>query len=415
MQQPLSFLWRPQSLQDVIGQEHLINDQNGILSRMIKNNFVSSLIFYGNPGIGKTSIALALANDLKIEHSIFNAAIDKKSDLEKIIKKAENYDRYILVLEEIHRMNRDRQDILLQYLEHGNLIMFACTIENPFFVINPAIRSRSNIIELKPISAAEMFSGLKRSLQKSKDIKLNITDEALSYICNLASGDLRVAINILELAIHLYPQELVNLDIVKAISPTANLLNSHYGDEHHHLKSAFQKSIRGSDVEAALHYFSRLLASGDYEALLRRMLIISYEDIGLANPAISLHVKAAIDSFRQIGMPEGIIPLGLVVIEMCLSEKSNSAYLATFKAYEDVIMNGKVYPVPLHLRDASYKSAKKLNRGLGYKYPHDFPNDYVKQQYLPNKLLGTVYYHPKLHSVYEKRLNDLYQAFKNKK
>lgn len=191
------------------------------------------------------------------------------------------------------------------------------------------------------------------------------------------------------------------------------MINFADGDEHHDLKSALQKSIRGSDVDASLHYFARLLASGDHEALLRRMLIIAYEDIGLANPAIAIHVKTAIDSFRQIGLPEGRIPLGLAIVEMCLSEKSNSAYLATDQAYEDVL-KGKVYPIPHHLRDTSYASAGKLGNGVGYKYPHNFPNDYVEQQYLPKAMRGIVYYHPKLHSVYEKRINELYCHFTKK-
>ncbi|WP_425378949.1 replication-associated recombination protein A [Spiroplasma endosymbiont of Polydrusus pterygomalis] len=412
MAEPLAFVLRPTTIADIIGQSHIINDHNGVISRMLKYNFASSLIFSGDPGVGKSIIARALANDLQIDYAIFNAEIDKKQDLENIINQAGAIERFIIIIEEVHRMNKDRQDILLQYLENGHLIMFACTTENPYFVINPVLRSRANIIKLERITPEEMLTGLKK-LITNKKLPLTITTDALTLICQLASGDLRIAINILELCLNLYPTEEITPVIVKNIAPSANLINFSAGDEHNDLKSALQKSIRGSDVDAALYYFARLLASGDYEALLRRMQIIAYEDIGLANPAIAGHVKTAIDSFRQIGLPEGRIPLGLAIVEMCLSEKSNSAYLATDQAYEDVL-NGKLYPIPHHLRDTSYASAGKLGNGIGYQYPHDFPDDYVSQQYLPKEMCGVVYYHPKLHSVYEKRINELYERFTKK-
>lgn len=287
--------------------------------------------------------------------------------------------------------------------------MFVCTTENPYFVINPALRSRANIIKLERITAGEMLVGLKKLIAMKK-LTLTITPEALALICQLASGDLRIAINILELCLNLYPEEEITPAIITSIAPSAKLIKFADWDEHHDLKSALQKSIRGSDVDAALYYFARLLASGDYEAFLRRMLIIAYEDIGLVNPSIAIHVKAAVDSFRQIGLPEGRIPLGLAIVEMCLSEKSNSAYLATDQAYE-YFLKGKIYPIPHHLRDTSYASVVKLGNGVGYQFPHDFPNDYVMQQYLPKEMLGTVYYQPKLHSVYEKRINELYDRF----
>ncbi|MFB0638260.1 replication-associated recombination protein A [Candidatus Phytoplasma solani] len=410
MTEPLAFTLRPTTINQIIGQNHLINDQNGIISKMIKNNFVSSLIFYGEPGTGKSSMAQALANDLKLEYIIFNAEIDKKTKLEKIIESASLNSNLILIVEEIHRMNKDRQDILLQYLENGHLIMFACTTENPYFVINPAIRSRANIIKLERITALQMATGLQKIIINKK-LPLTIKTEALMLICQLSSGDLRIAINTLELCLKLYPEKEINNTIVNNFFPFANLVNFKDADEHHNLKSALQKSIRGSDVDAALHYFVRLLLSGDHEALLRRMLITAYEDVGLANPAVILHVKTAIDAFRQIGLPEGRIPLGLAIVEMCLSEKSNSAYLATNQAYKDVL-NGKVPPIPSHLHDTSYASAKKLNNGVGYRYPHHFENDYVKQQYLPKELQGSIYYRPKLHNEYEKRINELYKRFK---
>lgn len=379
---------------------------------MISQNFVSSIIFYGNPGIGKTALALLLANHLKINYDVFNAAIDKKSNLEQMIAKASKYKQYIIIVEEIHRMNKDKQDLLLQYLEHGNVIMFACTTENPFFVINPAIRSRANIVRLERIDEEDMFAGLKFLLSRHQ-IKLDITDQALNIVCKVANGDLRVAINILELAINLYQNETVNEAIINAMVFSSNLVNVHYGDEHYDLLSALQKSIRGSDVDASLHYFSRLLASGDYETLMWRMLVIAYEDIGLSNPTVAVHVKTAIDCFRQIGMPEGVIILGTVVFEMAISEKSNSASSAALNAYSDVKENGKAYPIPSHLRCGHYKSASKLNNVFDYKYPHDYPNSYVEQQYLPDKLKNNKYYFARLNSVYERRIYELYSQFKD--
>ncbi|WP_338987988.1 replication-associated recombination protein A [Spiroplasma endosymbiont of Dasysyrphus albostriatus] len=414
MDKPLATILRPTTVNDIIGQSHLINDKNGIINRILNQKFLTSLIFYGNPGTGKTTIAQALANDLKCEFGVFNAAIDKKENLEKLIKIAQNTKPYIIIIEEIQRMNRDRQDLLLQYLEHGNFILMACTTENPYFVINPALRSRCLLLELKPISNEEMLLGLKKIITNNSFFNFNISDEILEKICNLATGDLRIAINILEILIKLYPNEIITIDIINAIMPKASNWNAKEGNEHHDLKSALQKSIRGSDVNAALHYLARLLATGDYESLLRRMLIIVYEDIGLANPALAIRVKTAIDTFRQIGMPEGIIPLGLVVIEMALSEKSNSANLAVQKAYSDVLQ-GKIYPIPDYLKHNWSKTLKKsVGKGKLYKFPHDYANDYVQQQYLPTKLKDTKYYQPKLHNIYEKKLNEIYNRFTKK-
>lgn len=415
MDKPLATILRPTSLKDIIGQTHLLNNENGVINRMLKQKYLTSLIFYGNPGTGKTTIAQFLVNDLNYEFGIFNAAVDKKEDLEKLIKNAKKIQPYIIIIEEIQRMNRDRQDLLLQYLEHGNFILMACTTENPYFVINQALRSRCLLLELKPITNEEMLVGLQKLIVKNPILDFIISKELLEIICALSSGDLRIAINILELLMKLYPKEVITLDIINAIMPQASSWNAKESGEHHDLKSALQKSIRGSDVNAALHYFSRLLVSGDYEALLRRMLIIVYEDIGLANPALGIRVKNAIDTFRQIGMPEGLIPLGLVVIEMSLSEKSNSANLATQAAYNDVLQ-GQVYPTPDYLKYSWSKTLKKpMSKGKFYKFPHDYENDYIEQQYLPNKIKNKIYYQPKLHNIYEKKLNEIYQKFTKKK
>lgn len=408
MLEPLATILRPKTLTDIIGQTHLVNSKNGVIFKIIAKKFLPSMILYGLPGTGKTSLAQVIAQDLKIPFTIFNAATDKKQDLEKIIILAKKEKNYLLIIEEIHRMNRDRQDLLLQYLEQGIFILIACTSENPYFVVNPALRSRCLMIELKPINDQEMFDGLKKVIAENKIFKVKITDEALKMICRLASGDLRVAINILELTNNLYPEVEITVKLITNLVPQANLWNFKEGNEHHDLKSALQKSIRGSDVDAAIYYLARLLATGDYEALLRRLLITAYEDIALANPAICLRVQGAINAFRQIGMPEGIIPLGLVVVEMTLSEKSNTTNEAIQKAYHDVLQ-GKIYPIPEYLR-----SGVEFNKKKTYKYPPNFKNSYVKQQYLPNELKQVKYYIPKVESTYERKINQLYKQFTNK-
>lgn len=408
MLEPLATILRPNKLSDVIGQPHLTNSKNGVIYKIIEKKFLPSLILHGLPGTGKTSLAQVLAQELKMSFTVFNAALDKKQDLEKIFIQAKAEKNYLLIIEEIHRMNRDRQDLLLQHLEQGTFTLIACTTENPYFIVNPALRSRCLLVELKPISDQEMFVGLKKVLEENQVFKINITDEALEIICHMASGDLRGAINILELTNNLFPKTKIDAKLISTIIPKASAWNFKEGDEHHDLKSALQKSIRGSDVDAAIYYLARLLASGDYEALLRRLLIIAYEDVGLANPAICLRVQGAISAFRQIGMPEGVIPLGLVVVEMALSEKSNSANQAIQKAYQDVL-EGKIYAIPNYLKTgSSFKDQKQ------YKYPPNFKNSYVRQQYLPNELKDTIYYVPKGTSLYERKINQLYQQFTNK-
>ncbi|AUF83624.1 replication-associated recombination protein A [Mesoplasma syrphidae] len=409
MNQPLAFLLRPKSVNDIIGQTHILGP-NDMIIKMIEKKFCTSLIFYGPSGTGKTTFAVALAEDLNIAYDTFNATYDKKERLTKIVNRAIDEPNFILIIDEIHRMNKDKQDILLEYMEKGNIKLFATTTENPFFVINPAIRSRANIIELKRVEAGEMFKYVKK-LIANKTIKLSINDEALNYLCNLASGDVRTLINSLEIFVKLYSEQNIDINLVLKAVPNAKNPSGAYGDDIHDLKSAFQKSVRGSDVDAALYYFARLYEIGDYETLMRRMLIIAYEDIGMANPTLPPRILMATNAFRQLGFPEGIIPLGLAVIEMALSEKSNSAYLAVKQAHSD-IQNGLVYDMPDYLKDAHYKSAKKLNRGIGYKYAHDYPNDWVDQQYLPNEIKDIKYYKNKSHSSYEKKVYELYLKMK---
>lgn len=411
MNQPLSFLLRPKTTKDIIGQTEILKP-NGLINKMILNDYCTSLIFYGPSGVGKTSFAISLANDLKIDYEIFNASYDKKEKLTSIIQKALLQDRFILIIDEIHRLNKDKQDILLEYMEKGNIFVFSTTTENPFFVINPALKSRSLLIELKTVNKNELISYAKKIIDQYQ-LKINISDEALDFLAQLSVGDVRTFLNYLELIDRLYSNEFIDIKEIKTIITVSKNPTAQDSDDFHDLKSALQKSIRGSDVDAALYYFSRLIETGDYESLMRRMIIIGYEDIGLANPAIPSRVVQACNAFRQIGFPEGIIPLGLAIVEMSLSLKSNSAYLATNSAL-DFVRNGNIYSVPKHLKDNHYKSAIKLGIGVDYKYPHDYENDWVEQQYLPDEIKNKKFYNHK-NNQYESKVYELYNRMKNKK
>lgn len=412
MVKSLSFLLRPNSLDNIVGQTHLLNKKNGIIYKMKEKNFITNIIFYGPPGIGKTSMAISLANDLNLEYICFNAANDKKDKLLKIVENSKNK-KIVLLIDEIHRMNRNIQDFLLEFIESREITVFLTTTENPFFVINPAIRSRCTIMKLNNITLEEMQEGLVKIL-KNNHIDLQFEKDAFEHLCNYANGDLRVAINAIEIIFNLYKDQKIDVEIINAIFNKSYIRGSGVGDEFHDLKSALQKSIRGSDVNAALHYWSRLMELGDYETLMRRMIITAYEDVGLANPAIATRVYQACEVFRKVGMPEGRLVLGMAIIEMALSEKSNSSYLAINEALDDVA-KGNTPPIPNFLRDTSYKNAKELGYGLGYKYPHNFENDWVEQQYLPNEIKNREYFKFKPHSAYEKKLKEIYYKFTNKK
>ncbi|MDR1991619.1 MAG: replication-associated recombination protein A [Mycoplasmataceae bacterium] len=389
MKLPLAAVLRPTSIKDVIGQSHLLNE-GSLLHRMVKTKSLFSLIFYGPPGIGKTSIALALAHDLSIPYAIYNATIDKKEQLVNIIDLAKRSDSgYIVILEEVHRLNRDKQDILLPYLEKGIVYVFATTTENPYFTINPSIRSRCQILELTPLTQNDIYLGLKKRLA-TVELKIKIDDEILQMIAKQTNGDLRASINIIDILNKLYANEPINKNILKDVMQQSYTLSADYGDEYYDIKSAFHKSLRGSDPDAAIYYLARLLIAGDLESLSRRLIAMVYEDIGLANPQLCSRVIGACNAAKEVGFPECKQIFAAITIEICLSPKSNSACMAIMESLQDV-KTGKNYSIPLHLKDQSYKSASKLGR-TGYKYPHDYKNAYVKQQYLPKELVNTNYY-----------------------
>ena len=397
---PLAHSVRPEKLSDVLGQKHLIGE-NKVLSNLINNKKVFSMILYGPPGTGKTTLAYAIINELDLPYGFLNAVINNKKDFEEMVYKAKENDNFILIMDEIHRLNKDKQDLLLPYLENGIITLIGMTTANPYHSINPAIRSRCQLFELKPLSEDDIKEGLNKSLDSLEGIE--VTDEALSYIASLAGGDMRFAYNLLEVSYYSTNDFKVDLDVVKRINNKPNLYIDKNDDGYYDVISAFQKSIRGSDVNAALHYLARLIVAEDLDIIFRRLSVIAYEDIGLANPSIGPRLNACIAACERLGLPEARIPLGEIVIEMTLSPKSNSAHDAIAAALNDVY-KGNVGKVPNHLKTNS----------KDYKYPHSYKGSYVKQQYLPDELVGREYYIPKTTSKYEISIKQIYDKIKNK-
>ncbi|APR06274.1 replication-associated recombination protein A [Lentilactobacillus parabuchneri] len=415
MQQPLAYRMRPTRIEDIVGQQDLVGPGK-IIDRMVRAKMLSSMILYGPPGTGKTSIASAIAGSTKYAFRMLNAATDTKKDLQVVAEEAKMSSTVVLLLDEIHRLDKTKQDFLLPLLENGSIILIGATTENPYININPAIRSRTQIFEVHPLSADDIKKALQRALaDKEKGLgnyPVTITDSAINFLSTATNGDLRSSLNALELAVKSTEKNAEgNIPVTQAVVEEClqrKALNSDKdGDAHYDVISAFQKSIRGSDVDAALHYAGRLIESGDLISVMRRLMVIAYEDIGLANPGACERTVAAIDAARQLGLPEGRIPLANAIIELCLSPKSNSAMTAIDDALSD-IRSGNYGDVPLHLKDAHYQGAKKLGRGVTYKYPHDFPNDWVKQQYLPDKIKNAQYYHPKENGRIESALKQQY-------
>lgn len=394
----LANMLRPKKLSEVIGQTHLIG-KDKIITNMIQNKKLFSMILYGRPGIGKTSIANAIVGELDIKYRFLNATVNNKNDFDIAIEEAKMYGEMILIIDEIHRMNKDKQDILLPHIESGLIILIGLTTSNPYHKINPAIRSRCQIFELHDLTDQELLEGLKKATKFLKDVKID--DEALSFIVSYANGDLRSAINFLEIAYYSSNNKVITIDLLKKINSKAVFLHDKNEDGHYDVLSAFQKSIRGSDPDAAIHYLARLIVAGDLDSIYRRLSVIAYEDIGLANPSIGPKLMAAIHAAELVGLPEARIPLAEITIEMSLSPKSNSAYLALDAAIKD-IESGNSGRVPDHIKTTSKT----------YLYPHDYPNDYVYQEYLPKKLADKKYYTPKKNG-YEATIKAIYDKLEN--
>lgn len=400
--EPLAKKLEPKSLNDVLGQKHLIG-KGAILRNLVEKKKLVSMILYGKPGIGKTSIAKSIVNDLDMPYRFLNATINNKKDFDTVVSEAKIYNGMILIMDEIHRLNKDKQDLLLPQLESGLITLIGMTTSNPYHAINPAIRSRCQLFELNELETTDIIEGLNKAVKSSYLEGITIDDDTIKYIANLAGSDLRYAYNLLEIAFYASNDQKVDINLVKQINSKPVFFSDKNGDGHYDVLSAFQKSIRGSDVDASLHYLARLITEGDLDSIYRRMSVIAYEDIGLANPSIGPKVVAAIEAAERVGLPEARIPLGTIVTEMALSPKSNSAHLALDEAIED-IEKGNTGNVPNHIKTDSKE----------YLYPHDYPNSYVYQEYLPKKLNGKKYYHPKT-TGYEKNIKNYYDFIENMK
>ena len=391
---PLADTLRPNKLEDVVGQKHLIGEGQ-ILYNLVKHGKIFSMILYGPCGTGKTTLAYTIINELDLKYEFLNAVINSKKDLDEVISKAKANGGIVLIMDEIHRLNKDKQDLLLPYLENGLITLIGLTTANPYHSINPAIRSRCQLFEVKMLGDDDIKEALNKAV-KYLD-KIDISNEAISYIARLSGGDLRYAYNLLEMAYYASDNFKIDLEDVKKINNKPSLYIDKNDDGYYDVISALQKSIRGSDVNAALHYLARLIVAEDLDIIFRRLSVIAYEDIGLANPAIGPRLEAAIKAAERVGLPEARIPLGEIVIDMALSPKSNSAHVAFDNAINDVQM-GHVGKVPNHIKTNS----------KDYKYPHNYKGSYVKQQYLPDELVGRKYYNPKTTSKYEMNLKNIY-------
>ena len=405
MSKPLALKLAPNSLNDVIGQSHLIG-KGKILTNLVKNKKLFSMILYGKPGIGKTSIANALVNDLGVRYRFLNAVVNTKKDLDVVVEEAKMYGEIVLIMDEIHRLNKDKQDILLPQLESGLITLIGMTTSNPYHSINPAIRSRCQLFELEELDTNDIIQGLKRAIKHEDLNGIEIDDKTIKFIATLSGNDLRYAYNLLEIAYYSSDSKKITIDKIKSINNKPVFFSDKNGDGHYDVLSGLQKSIRGSDVDASLHYLARLIMEGDLDSIYRRLSVIAYEDIGLANPAIGPRLDAAINACERVGLPEGRIPLGEIVCEMALSPKSNTSHVALDLALED-IEKGNTGNLPSHIKTDS----------KDYLYPHNYPGSFVVQQYLPDKIKDKKYYKPK-DIGYEKNVKEIYEkleSLKNKK
>ncbi|MDR3241119.1 MAG: replication-associated recombination protein A [Lactobacillaceae bacterium] len=418
-QQPLAFRMRPRNIEEVVGQQHLVGEGK-IINRMVKAKMLSSMILYGPPGTGKTSIASAIAGSTKYAFRMLNAATDSKKDLQIVADEAKMSGTVVLLLDEIHRLDKTKQDFLLPHLESGQIVLIGATTENPYLSINPAIRSRAQIFEVKQLNEDDMLVAIDRALTDQErglgEYNVQLDADARNQLVYATNGDLRAALNGLELAVKSTEPNAdgvihIDLPIVEESIQRKALTADKDGDGHYNVISALQKSIRGSDVDAALHYVARLIEAGDLPIIARRLRVIAYEDIGMANPAAAARAITAIQAAEQLGFPEARIPIANAVIELALSPKSNSAYTAIDQALADVRKGGNG-DVPAHLKDSHYSGAEKLGNGVGYIYPHEFQGDWIAQQYLPDRLVGTEYWQPKGNSKIEQSYKEQYDKLR---
>ena len=403
MHTPLADRMRPTRLEDVVGQTHLIGDDK-LLRRIIENNEVPNMIFYGPSGVGKTTVANIIASKTgKTLHKL-NATTSSVSDIKNIAATLDSFlapEGVLLYLDEIQNFNKKQQQSLLEFMENGKITLIASTTENPYFYIYNAVLSRSIVFEFKPVSADDIIIALKRgveilSSEMFKGFKVEAEEDALTHLAHTSNGDVRKALNSLEaVCMSVRPTEeksvIISLELAEQATQKKALRYDKDGDSHYDILSAFQKSVRGSDPDAAIHYLARLISAGDLASICRRILVMASEDIGLAYPQAVTIVKACVDSALQLGLPEARIPLAEAVILLATSPKSNSAICAIDDALND-IKNIDTGDIPPHLKDAHYGGSQELGHGLTYKYPHSYPDHYIEQQYLPDNIKDRKYY-----------------------
>ncbi len=416
---PLSDALRPKTLDDMVGQQHLLC-KGSVLYTAIENNKIPNMVFYGPSGCGKTTLANIIASQSERKLYKLNATTASISDIKDIISSCNMFtapNGILLYLDEIQYFNKRQQQSLLEFIENGKITLIASTTENPYFYIYNAILSRCTVFEFKPVPPTEVKKALNRAIneiKKTQSISLNLTNEALDYIAYSCGGDVRKALNCIEL-LSIYSQsneqQEITVDTVKQCSQKSSMRYDRNGDQHYDTVSALQKSIRGSDENAALHYLAKLIESDDLPSICRRLLVIACEDIGLAYPSAITIVKSCIDSAMSLGFPEARIPLAQAVILLATAPKSNSVITAIDAALEDV-RSGKGVCVPSHLRDSHYSGASKLGHGNEYKYPHSYPNNFVKQQYLPDDIKNFRYYEYG-NNKFEKATQEYWKKIKN--
>jgi len=421
---PLADKMRPKSIEEMVGQRHIIG-KGKVLNKIIENKSIPNMILYGPPGTGKTTLANIIANTTGKKYVKLNAVNCGVKEIKEIIERNKtdlfSYNGIVLMLDEIQVLNKKQQQSLLEVMEDGSVTLIASTADNPYFVIYKAILSRSSIFEFKPINEEDIFIGLKNATKKLRNDyrydNINIEDEALKLIAKVCNGDMRSALNKLELAfntgIDIGTNSVnINVDTVIESSNSKILSYDRGGDDGYSILSAFHKSIRGSDVDASVHYLARLIKAGDIQNITRRLLCVASEDIGLAVPQAITITEACVQSALQLGLPEARIPLAQATIYLAQCPKSDSVISAIDKALYD-LDNINVGDIPIHLKDAHYSGAKNLGRGVDYKYPHDYANNYVKQQYLPDEIKNKKYYVPG-NNKNEMAFNNYWENIKNR-
>lgn len=405
---PLAYRLRPESLDDIIGQQHLVGEK-GIIRKCLEKGTIFSSIFFGPPGIGKTTLAEVIAKELHKPCRRFNAVTGNKKDLDAIFVEADLSGQLILICDEVHRLNKDKQDLLLPHVEKGNIILIGCTTANPYHSINPAIRSRCHLFELKALSRDDVKQALLKAISNKDGLNdsCTISDDALSLIAEVANGDIRFALNVLELSSFICQNNKIEVEDVKEQCKVANQRTFASEDGHYDLLSALQKSIRGSDVNGALYYLALLAQSNDEASISRRLVVIAYEDIGLANPQLVARTLDACKAAEAVGFPEAIIPYGIQIIDLCLAPKSRTGVDAVHRA--QALVNSKAYDMPKYLR------LTPVGLQDDEKYSYDRYDCFHKIQYLPDEIKNVEFINDFNVNRYEQQLKQVYEQLKSTK